>query len=139
MTGTGSNWTHSGSINVGREGTGTLTIDATIANPFDILVTSLTLANEAGLATNFDNTASYAWLIADFGSEITTFDESVFNIDLTGFQNGLDPQGVFGISRGDSVGGDNTQIYLTYAAVPEPGAALLGGLGILTILRRRRR
>jgi MYXO-CTERM domain-containing protein len=35
--------------------------------------------------------------------------------------------------------GDNSQIYLTYVtAVPEPGAALIGSLGLLALLRRRR-
>jgi MYXO-CTERM domain-containing protein len=29
-------------------------------------------------------------------------------------------------------------VYLNYAAVPEPSAALLGGLGLLALLRRRR-
>ena len=37
-----------------------------------------------------------------------------------------------------SIGGDNTGIYLTHTVVPEPRAALLGGLGLLMLLRRRR-
>ena len=119
-------------------GTGTLDITATSSNPFNILLTTLTLANAEGIMSNFDNKENYNWLIADFGSEITTFDASYFNLDTSGFANPLDPQGAFGIVRGDSVGGDNSQIYLTYTVIPEPKAALLGGLGILLLLRRRR-
>jgi hypothetical protein len=36
------------------------------------------------------------------------------------------------------LGGDNSQIYLTYTSIPEPRAALLGGLGLLMLLWRRR-
>ena len=48
--------------------------------------------------------------------------------------------GTFGISLGGvgAVSGDNTQIYPTYTAVPEPAATNLGGLGMLTLLRHRR-
>jgi hypothetical protein len=39
-----------------------------------------------------------------------------------------------------STPGDSSQIYHTYTAIPEPSsaAALLGGLGGLILLRRRR-
>jgi hypothetical protein len=104
-----------------------------------ILVTSLASDNSVGLATDFVNSNSYAWLIADFANAVTGFDAGDFTINDSNFQNSLDPQGAFNIVLGTSVtGGDNTQIYLTYSTIPEPGAALLGGLGVLLLLRRRR-
>jgi autotransporter-associated beta strand protein len=118
-------------------GTGTLNITAASGSEFNILVTSLTLANAAGLAANFNDALNYNWLIADFADPIGTFAASAFNIDTSDFDNPF--TGTFGVSLGTGVlGGDNTQIYLTYTAVPEPRAALLGGLGLLMLLRRRR-
>ncbi len=120
-----------------ENGTGTLNISAIDGFEFNILVTSLKLDNTAGLAVNFANLTSYNWLIADFAS-ITGFAADAFNINTTNFTNSF--TGTFGISLGGVglVPGDNSQIYLTYIAVPEPGAAFLGGLGLLALLRRRR-
>ena len=118
-------------------GTGTLDITATSVSPFNILVTSLTLANAGGLATNFSDLNSYYWLIADFAT-INGFDATDFNINTSAFTNPF--TGTFNVSLG-GVGvapGDDSQIYLTYTAIPEPSAALLGGLGLLALLRRRR-
>jgi autotransporter-associated beta strand protein len=117
-------------------GTGTLDITATSGSPFGIAVTSLTLANAAGSAANFSDLTSYNWLIADFAS-ITGFAASAFSPTTTGFTNPF--TGTFGVALGDTIpGGDNTQIYLTYTAVPEPSAVFLAGLGALGLLRRRR-
>jgi autotransporter-associated beta strand protein len=118
-------------------GTGTLDISATNVSPFNILVTSLTLANAGGLATNFNDATSYNWLFADFAS-ITGFAANAFYISTSDFDNTF--TGTFGVSLGGvgAVPGDNSQIYLTYTAIPEPSAALLGGLGMLLLLRRRR-
>jgi autotransporter-associated beta strand protein len=117
-------------------GSGALTITATSGSQFNLLLSSLALSNAAGLVHDFDNTASYNWLIADFAS-ITGFAANVFSINTTGFTNTLN--GTFGVVLGDTVlGGDNSQIYLTYTSIPEPRAALLGGLGLLMLLRRRR-
>jgi autotransporter-associated beta strand protein len=117
-------------------GTGTLTISATVGSEFNLLVTSLTDLNVAGNALGFNDATSYNWLIADFAS-ITGFDTTDFNINTSGFSNTF--TGAFGVSLGGgAMPGDNSQIYLTYTAVPEPGAALLGGLGLLALLRRRR-
>jgi autotransporter-associated beta strand protein len=120
-----------------ENGTGTLDISATNVSPFNILVTSLTLANAAGLATNFNDATSYNWLIADFNA-ITGFAANKFFVNTTAFTNTI--TGTFDVSLGGvgAVPGDSSQIYLTYAPIPEPRAALLGGLGLLALLRRRR-
>jgi MYXO-CTERM domain-containing protein len=59
-------------------------------------------------------------------------------INTSGFDNPL--AGNIGVSLGGAglVPGDNSQIYLTDTAEPEPDGALLGGLGLLALLRRRR-
>jgi hypothetical protein len=68
---------------------------------------------------------------------------------ISGFQNlqlasinWLDGQGdAFNLARPDasfSLFQGTDGIYLNYSAVPEPSAALLGGLGMLALLRRRR-
>ncbi|MES2981026.1 MAG: autotransporter-associated beta strand repeat-containing protein [Verrucomicrobiota bacterium] len=118
-------------------GTGTLNITASIGTEFIIEITSLTLGNIAGEAVNFDQMMSYAWLMADFAT-ITGFDATDFTLDTSGFANAY--TGTFAVALGDtgSIGGDNTQIWLTYTAIPEPKAVLLGCVGVLLLLRRRR-
>lgn len=120
-------------------GSGTLNITAVDGNEFTIDVMSLTLANVAGAVTGFNDNSNYNWLIADFAA-ITNFASDAFNIDTTAFalQNAF--TGAFGISLGGVgvVPGDSSQIYLTYTAIPEPKAVLLGCLGVLLLLRRRR-
>jgi hypothetical protein len=45
--------------------------------------------------------------------------------------------GGFGILRQPGSTSENS-VYLTWAPVPEPSAAFLGGLGMLMLLRRRK-
>lgn len=118
-------------------GSSTLDITAASGSEFNLLLTSLTLANTAGFAANFIDAGSYTWMIADFAS-ITGFDATDFNINTSAFANTF--TGTFGVSLGGvgAVPGDNSQIYLTYTPVPEPRAALLGSLGLIALLRRRR-
>lgn len=118
-------------------GTGTLDITAASGSQFNILVNSLTLANVGGLATNFNDALNYNWLLADFNT-VTGFAANAFNINTSAFTNPF--TGTFGVSLGGAgaVPGDSSQIYLTYAAIPEPDAAILGCLGLLAMLRRRR-
>ena len=119
-----------------ENGTGTLNITAANVSPFNILVTSLTLANAAGLAANFNDATGYNWLIADFNA-VTGFDAHAFNINTAAFTNPF--TGTFDVALGGgAMPGDISQIYLTYTPIPEPGAALLGGLGLLALFRRRR-
>jgi hypothetical protein len=118
-------------------GTGNLNITASAGSEFNIAVTSLGLNNLGGDAANFNDFTSLNWLIADFDS-ITNFAAEAFNIDTSGFTNTF--TGTFGVALGNTVaGGDASQIYLTYTAIPEPRSALLGGMGLILLLRRRRR
>jgi hypothetical protein len=70
---------------------------------------------------------------------VSGFSANAFNVIDTNFSNNNTLNGTFGVALGDMVlGGDNSQIYLTYTSIPEPRAALLGGLGLLMLLWRRR-
>ncbi len=121
---------------------GALTISATSGTPFAINITSLGLDNLPGSATGFDSSLSYNWLIADAGSAITPFSSDQFVLNTIGtFQNAF--TGNFAVALGNtgSIGGDSSQLYLTYTAVPEPAtwALLAFSLTTVVVLRRRRR
>lgn len=89
-----------------------------------------------GGALNFSKTSNYSWVLASTTDGINGFDTGDFvihtgaNNGAAGFTNAFD--GNFGVG----VSGKN--LVLTYTAVPEPQAVLLGSLAILTLLRRRR-
>jgi len=120
-------------------GTGSLSITATSGSKFTIYVTSLTLVNAPGDAANFNSALAYKWKIADFTTAIT-FAADVFNINTSGFSNSINPSATFGLALGSDpgIGGDPTELYLTYA-VPEASTTLLVGLGLgLAALLRKR-
>ena len=119
-------------------GTGTLDITATSGSTFTIQVVSLLASNAVGEADNFNALSSYNWLIADFANAVTGFDADNFYINRDDFSNAY--TGTFGVALGDTfgIGGDDSQVYLTYVGIPEPATALLGSLGLLVLLRRRR-
>lgn len=77
------------------------------------------------------------WLVVDLSGSATAADSNVFTIGAISGGGWNSDLGTFGILRKD---GSSTEdaVYLTWTAVPEPSAALLGGLGLLVLLRRRR-
>jgi fibronectin-binding autotransporter adhesin len=92
-----------------------------------------------GNAINFNSALSYSWtlfstdsLIDGFSTDKFTINTDVFN-GTSGFSNDLGG-GAFSIGRADG----GTDLVLNFTAIPEPEAALLGGLGLLAMLRRRR-
>ena len=113
---------------------GTLDINAT----FDILITSLDLSNNSGLADGFDTTGlSYldpyaSFTIATATGGVTGFDASAFNLIDSSF---LNPKVGWSISL-DEI---NNDIVLNAFFVPEPSSTALLGLGGLALMLRRKR
>lgn len=120
------------------DSTGTLDVTSSGGNPFSINLWSLAgLPDTTGNVSDFDAGASNNFLIAEFDGGITGWDPAKFSLNTTatngtgGFTNTIAGQGTFTVARGDTVSGGNAnQIYVVYAAVPEPGALALAGIGL---------
>jgi autotransporter-associated beta strand protein len=104
---------------------------ASISNPINFDLVTMEDAANSGLLGTWNPNANALWagFVTTTGG-ITNFAANLFNIDITGFQNTLN--GSFSIAQ------NGNNLDLVYTAVPEPRAALLGGLGLLALLRRRR-
>lgn len=68
---------------------GTLKIQATPTNRFQLKVTSLTLANAAGNVHDFDASRDYSWRILSATDGISGFDPAAIEVKVTGFSNPL--------------------------------------------------
>lgn len=132
------NWELTDNTTTGR-GTTYDAVDAT-AGSF-ALATGAALNLSFGGSVNFLNAfwgTNQQWLVVALSGSATAADSNLFSIGtITGGANWSPALGSFGTQRKD---GPTTadSVYLTWTAVPEPSGALLGGLGMLLLLRRRR-
>ena len=113
----------------------------------DVSGGSLALATGATIDLSFGGTVDFLnafwgtdqeWLVVDLSGSATAADTNLFAIgSISGGANWNPLLGSFGMLRKDgSITEDS--VYLTWTPIPEPGAALLGGVGMLILLRRRR-
>jgi hypothetical protein len=111
----------------------TFTGSTTITLDFALLGSMVDWTNEFW---NNDYTGTNGWKVFDVGGEITGFE----NLTLEGSMMDKNGTSLTSERSGASFflfeGADG--VYLNYAVVPEPSAALLAGLGLLALLRRRR-
>jgi autotransporter-associated beta strand protein len=112
---------------------GSLTINATAGSKFVIRITSLSLADAAGPAANFDNTATYVWTIASASGGIVGFDVSKFTLDTSAFQNSLGA-GAFSLTQN----GNDLNLIFTSAAqasikAVQSGTFTSAGIGTNTV------
>jgi autotransporter-associated beta strand protein len=120
--------------------TGSLDLTNLTTGGFNINLWSLssTAPDVNGDALNFSTTTNYSWILASTTTGITGFDATNFILNVgtnngtSGFSNALDG-GAFTISQ------SGNSLLLNYTAVPEPSVAVLSGMGLLALLRRRRR
>lgn len=119
--------------------TGTLNLSSLSAGGFNLNLWSLasTGPDVNGNAVNFNDLLNYSWILASTTGGITGFDASDFVINTSAINGTSGFSNPFTGSFSVGVSGNN--LMLNYTAVPEPGAALFGGLGTLALLRRRRR
>lgn len=120
--------------------TGALNLSNLTAAGFSINLWSLSSIGPdvSGNALNFNDASNYQWTLASTTGGVTGFDAANFGI-FTGANNGA--AGFSNAFTGTfSVSADTNNLYLNYTAVPEPSTLvmLLGGAGMLTLLRRRR-
>jgi autotransporter-associated beta strand protein len=92
-------------------------------------VLGLTADNASGLVPNFSE-ISRSWTILTTSGGISNFDAANWAINTTGF---TDPH-----TGNWSLAQTGNDLVLSYTVIPEPKAALLGGIGLLLLLRRRR-
>jgi autotransporter-associated beta strand protein len=77
------------------------------------------------------------WRVIDLSDTATAADSNLFSIGtITGGANWDPTLGNFGTLR-KSGSNSADSVYLTWTAIPEPNTTLLGGIGMLFLLRRR--
>jgi len=95
-----------------------------------INVLGLTAGNLAGLTPNFSEINRSWTILTSSGS--STFDAADWTINTAGFSS--PDAGTWALAQS----GNDLVLSYTAAIIPEPGAALIGSLGLLALLRRRR-
>ena len=113
--------------------TGGLNLTGTTAGSYVLNVFSLTALDVAGDVPNFDE-INRSWNILTTTGVINGFDADTWTLNTDGFTSDPAWQGNWSLG----LNGSNDALVLSYTVIPEPKAALLGGLGIILLLRRRR-
>ena len=82
---------------------------------------------------------TYSWNLFDMVSETGTFPSITLADQYSGSLLDADLDGIWDLNSGDNTWQftESTGV-LGLTVVPEPSTALLGGLGVLALLRRRR-
>jgi fibronectin-binding autotransporter adhesin len=114
--------------------TGDLNLTGMTEGSYILDIISLTSGNLAGAVPNFTET-NRSWEILTATGEITGFNAAYWTLNTDGFTSDPAWQGTWSLG----LNGSNDALVLNYTVIPEPKAALLGGLGILLLFRRRRR
>jgi fibronectin-binding autotransporter adhesin len=96
-------------------------------------ILSLNGSNLAGDVGNFAETTK-SWSILTASGGINDFNASYWTLNTDDFSSTPAWAGAWSLGLGN----DGKDLVLTYTAIPEPRAALLGGIGLLLLLRRRR-
>jgi fibronectin-binding autotransporter adhesin len=115
--------------------TGDLNLTGNTAGSYVLDILSLTSGNLAGGVPDFAET-SRTWNILTTTGSINSFNAAYWTLNTDGFTSDPAWQGDWSIGLNET----NNALVLNYSAyvIPEPKAALLGGLGLLLLLRRRR-
>jgi len=116
--------------------TGDLNLTGTTASSYTLDILSLTSSNAAGGVPSFEE-INRTWNIITTTGSITGFNASYWTLNTAGFTSSAAWQGTWSLG----LNGTSDTLVLNYSAyvIPEPKAALLGGIGLLLILRLRRR
>jgi fibronectin-binding autotransporter adhesin len=104
---------------------GALTISATPATPFSLLIESISPGTGLPGMANFSLSGTYRWTLLSAAS-ISGFNPSDFTINTSLFANAPGTAGFF-------VTADSTDIFLNFTPVPEPSTCALIGTGLAAI------
>jgi hypothetical protein len=84
-------------------------------------------------------TGTDGWLLYSGATSLTGFNNLSLNSPASWLDESGDTLAAIRSGASFSLFQNGNNIYLNYNAIPEPSTALLGGLGVLALLRRHRR
>jgi hypothetical protein len=88
--------------------------------------------SEEGLIGGFDPSQSYEWDFLTAQDGVSGFNAGIFTVDTAGFSNAFN--GAFSVVQSSP-----QSLAISYSAVPEPASTLIGLLGLIGLVFRRKR